>query len=116
MMKNARNLITVVLMVVVLLMTSCGEDVDPNLADVQLKIKATSNLGGFDAGARTLEEHITFNQVLLVLPRLNLNQLLTIIRMMIQMIIAEAITVDMMMILMMIVVTIILTIHSMIQI
>ena len=64
-MKNLKNVFAVVIMVIGLLMVSCGEDVDPNLADVQLKIKATSNLGGFDAGARTLEEHITFNQVLL---------------------------------------------------
>ena len=65
MMKNLRNLMATALMVVGLLMTSCGENVDPNLADVKLKIKATSNIGGFDAGARTLEDHITFNQVLL---------------------------------------------------
>ncbi len=64
-MKNLKNVFAVVIMVIGLLMVSCGEDVDPNLADVQLKIKATSDLGGFDAGARTLEEHITFNQVLL---------------------------------------------------
>jgi hypothetical protein len=65
MMKNLRNLMATALMVVGLLMTSCGENVDPNLADVKLKIKATSNIGGFDAEARTLEDHITFNQVLL---------------------------------------------------
>ncbi len=65
MMKNLKNLIPLLLIVVGLLMTSCGEDVDPNLADVQLKIKATSNIGGFDAGARALEDHITFNQVML---------------------------------------------------
>jgi len=64
-MKNLKNLIPLLLILVGLLMTSCGEDVDPNLADVQLKIKATSNIGGFDAGARTSEDHITFNQVLL---------------------------------------------------
>ena len=65
MIKNLKNLIPILLIVVGLLMNSCGEDVDPNLADVQLKIKATSSIGDFNAGARTLDNHITFNQVLL---------------------------------------------------
>ncbi len=65
MMKNLKNLIPLLLIIIGLFLTSCGEDVDPNLADVQLKIKATSNVGEFDARGRTLEDHITFNQVLL---------------------------------------------------
>ena len=64
-MKNLKNVITVVILVTGLLLVSCGDNVDPNLADVKLKIKATSSLGDLDPGARILENHITFNKVLL---------------------------------------------------
>jgi len=65
MMKNFKELSTMLMVAIGLLMVSCGENVDADLADVQLRIKATSSMGDFNAAGRVLENHITFNEVLL---------------------------------------------------
>lgn len=65
MMYNLRKLVSALFIIFGLLMVSCGEDVDPNFADVRLKMKAASSLGSFDASGRVLEDHIQFTEILL---------------------------------------------------
>jgi hypothetical protein len=48
-----------------LLMCGCGESVDPNVADVRLKMKATTSLASINSGGRVMENHINFTQALL---------------------------------------------------
>jgi hypothetical protein len=63
--KEWRKMLSALFIVLGLFMGSCGESVDPNMADVQMKMKAISSTGSFDASGRALDNHITFNQVLL---------------------------------------------------
>jgi len=64
-MEVLKKLIVGVVIALSLLLGSCGDSVDPNMADVQMKMKAISNMGSFDASGRILDHHISFNQVLL---------------------------------------------------
>lgn len=64
-MEVLKKLIVGVVITLSLLLGSCGDSVDPNMADVQMKMKAISDMGSFDASGRVLDNHITFNQVLL---------------------------------------------------
>ena len=64
-MELVKKFIVAVVISLGLLAGGCGESVDPNMADVKLKMKAISSTGSFDASGRVLDNHITFNQVLL---------------------------------------------------
>jgi hypothetical protein len=64
-MELFKKIIVAVVITFGLILGGCGESVDPNMADVQMKMKAISSLGSFDASGRVMDNHITFNQVLL---------------------------------------------------
>jgi hypothetical protein len=65
MMNDLRKLFAALFITFGLLMGSCGEDVDPNMADVKLTMKATSNLGSLNASSRVMDDHINFTAALL---------------------------------------------------
>jgi len=64
-MKRMRKMIAVMFLITGLLLAGCGENVAPDLANVQVKMKATTSLGNFDASGRISDNHITFNEALL---------------------------------------------------
>lgn len=64
MMKDLRIMLAALFIFMGLIIGGCGEDVDPNMADLRLKMKATTTLGSLDPAGRVMEDHITFTEAL----------------------------------------------------
>lgn len=59
-----KNLLVAIIFIL-LIATGCGEDVDPSKGDINLQMKAVTELGSINSNARTAELNIEFTEVIL---------------------------------------------------
>jgi len=65
-MKNQmKNLLMASIVIMALMLGSCGEDVDPTKADVRLEMKATTQLNTINTSARVAESGVEFTDFLI---------------------------------------------------